>query len=55
MRIFTTCKAYYATGAMGACCIIKLFAVRSDMLATVPPDDGCITRGNVTYGGNWLT
>ena len=25
---------------MGACCIIKLFAVRSDMLATVPPDDG---------------
>ena len=34
--VFAHNKACYATGAMGACCIIKLFAVRSDMLAMTP-------------------
>ena len=53
--VFTHNKACYATGAMGACCIIKLLAVRSDMLAVTPAGWRCRARGNETYGGSWLT
>lgn len=53
--VFTHNKACYATGAMGACCIIKLLAVRSDMLAVTPVGWRCRARGNETYGGSWLT